>query len=160
VWSGEGAGTTAGLPQRNKGKRIVRELIRLDHIADWEVENGVRYNPYTNYDGIYNLFMAGKAIPKAEKIVETGYDHSMLNLVERLYANFIINKINHPHLKDMKRDLEEDERRIQMRKEEMDRLFKPTHSQRRLAEIILALVVAARNFKNAVYCKIGHTVLL
>jgi hypothetical protein len=103
VWSGEGAGTTAGLPQRNKGKRIVRELIRLDHIADWEVENGVRYNieayPYTNYDGIYNLFMAGEAIPKVEKLVETGYDHSMLNLVERLYANLIINEIKYPHLR-------------------------------------------------------------
>jgi hypothetical protein len=50
----------------------------------------------------------------------------------------------------MKSDLEEEERRIQMRKEEMDRLFKPTHSQRRLAEMIIALVVVSRNIKNAI----------
>lgn len=45
-------------------KRIGRELISRNEVANWEIENGIHYNlnayDYMPYDGIYNIFLAGE----------------------------------------------------------------------------------------------------
>jgi len=53
------------------------------------------------------------AIPKIEKLLEDGFDASMLDLEESLYANLVLNKINYPYLEQMKASLEEKERHYQ-----------------------------------------------
>jgi hypothetical protein len=209
------------------GKRVIRELLDRDNIPTWEVENGIRYNlqadDYMNYDGIYNVFMAGElrvesvlpeliqildkdegdfvleeamkalikigtdnvvaevekvalngdtfyhaidilakiktkkaeeallrlfdqatdittitliadalcqhlsvdAIPKIEKLLETGYDNMMLNLEESLYGLLMINEIDHPYLLEMRHNLEEEQRRLNERKSMLDMLNIP-----------------------------------
>ena len=58
-----------------------------------------------------------KAIPLVEKLLVEGYDSGMLNLEESLYANLVMNEVNHPYLQEMKRDLEEEESRFNNRKQ-------------------------------------------
>lgn len=54
-----------------------------------------------------------QAIPKIEKLLKDGYDGTMLDLEESLYANIVLNEIDYPYLEQMKASLEEKTRHYQ-----------------------------------------------
>ncbi|WP_281279545.1 SEC-C metal-binding domain-containing protein [Aquibacillus sediminis] len=49
--------------------------------------------------------LSTEAIPLVEKLMEDGYDSTLLELEEPLYANCVINKIDHPKLQEWKQQL-------------------------------------------------------
>ncbi len=51
------------------------------------------------------LQLSVASIPKIESLIEEGYDDTMLDLVEVLYANCMINGVDHPKLEEWKQDL-------------------------------------------------------
>ena len=51
-----------------------------------------------------------EAIPKVHKLIQEGYDSTMLDLEEALYSNIVINDVDHPDRIKMKQSLEEKER--------------------------------------------------
>ncbi len=71
-----------------------------------------------------------EAIPKVEKLLEDGYDSRMLDLVEPLYVNLILNEINHPGILEMKQYLEQEERRLNERRKQIDNFSMPGKSEK------------------------------
>ncbi|GAB3061619.1 SEC-C metal-binding domain-containing protein [Virgibacillus ainsalahensis] len=51
--------------------------------------------------------LSTKAIPKVAALIEEGYDETLLDLKEPLYANCVINGIGHPKLEEWKKELVE-----------------------------------------------------
>lgn len=49
--------------------------------------------------------LSSKAIPKVVALIEEGYDEMIVDLKEPLYANCVINEIDHPKLASWKKDL-------------------------------------------------------
>ena len=48
-----------------------------------------------------------EAIPKVQELIQDGYDSTMLDLEESLYANIVINDVDYPNRMEMKQSLEE-----------------------------------------------------
>lgn len=61
------------------------------------------------------------AIPKVEALIEEGYDQSMLTLEEDIYANCVINGIDHPKLQSWKNLIDAREARLKNREEEINK---------------------------------------
>ena len=67
-----------------------------------------------------------EAIPKVYLFIQEGYDSMLLDLEEALYANIIINDVDHPDRMKMKQNLAKNERLQKERVAEMDQFFIPT----------------------------------
>lgn len=68
-----------------------------------------------------------KAIPKIEEFINNGYDNSLINLEEQLYANCAINNIDHPKLSEWKQKLIETERYWEKHRIEQAKQLATTH---------------------------------
>ena len=66
-------------------------------------------------DGLCNL-LSVKGIPAVKQVIDEGYDETMLDLVEPLYANCVINGVDDPELPSWKAYLEESERAYRERR--------------------------------------------
>lgn len=51
------------------------------------------------------LQLSTEAIPKVAALIEEGYDETLLDLLEPLYASCVINNIDHPNLSEWKKEL-------------------------------------------------------
>ncbi|SET47992.1 SEC-C motif-containing protein [Oceanobacillus limi] len=63
--------------------------------------------------------LSSKAIPKVAALIERGYDETLPNLTEPIYANCVINGIYHPKLEDWKKELYEKEAHWEARQKEI-----------------------------------------
>lgn len=61
------------------------------------------------------------AIPKLAALIEEGYDQSMLSLEDDIYANCVINGIDHPKLQSWKNLIDDREARLKKQEEEINK---------------------------------------
>lgn len=67
--------------------------------------------------------LSTEAIPKVEALIEEGYDQSLLSLEEAIYANCVINGVDHPKLQEWKDLIDERAARLNKREEEFNNGF-------------------------------------
>jgi hypothetical protein len=71
-----------------------------------------------------------ESIPKVHELIQEGYDSTMLDLEEALYANIVINDVDHPDRIKMKQSLEEKERLQKERAMKTNQLFTPVKTNK------------------------------
>ena len=71
-----------------------------------------------------------EAIPKVQELIQEGYDSTMLDLEESLYANIVINDVDHPNRMEMKQSLEEKDRLQKERAIKTNQLIMPIKSNK------------------------------
>ena len=65
--------------------------------------------------------LSEQAIPKIAEVIEEGYDGSILDLTESIYANCVINQVDYPKITEWKNGLLEKERAAVERQKEISR---------------------------------------
>lgn len=63
------------------------------------------------------------SVSKIENLIEEGYDQLLLSLEDELYANCVINGIDHPKLQSWKTLIDNRETRLKERDEELTKDF-------------------------------------
>ncbi|GGH86462.1 hypothetical protein JOD43_003480 [Pullulanibacillus pueri] len=114
VLKGDAAFTAIGILENIKSPRAEEILLRQFHKTDDITIKTLLADALCKQ-------LSTKAIPLVETLIDKGYDETMLSLEESLYANCVMNQIDHPKLNDWKQHITKIDDDIALREKELTR---------------------------------------